>query len=309
LLGAIRLGAVLRVDDISAHAASVGFPTGHPPMKTLLGVPVARRGRVLGNLYLTDKVANGEVVPFEADDEAFVELVAAQVAVAAENARLHAESQALATVTERERIARELHDSLAQVLGVIHLQAGMAQDALRRGDTAEALVSLNALDQATEEGHADLREAILGFRSHIGESRDLATALREYVQRYKLQTGLEVALELGEGVVEGRLTLPAEAQLLRIIQEALANVRKHSGAPSALVSLVRFDRDGEAWLRTAITDKGVGFDVLRPPSGTRFGLVGMRERATSVNGELSIRSTPGDGTQVLVELRFERWPA
>src|SRR4051812_28393304 len=118
LLGRIFVDtSPIRVAEIGQDPRSIGFPPGHPPMRTFLGVPITLRARTYGNLYLTDKQGPGGPIPFSDEAERSVTLFAAQAAVAMENARLHGQVQALATAGERERIARELHDSLAQALG------------------------------------------------------------------------------------------------------------------------------------------------------------------------------------------------
>lgn len=310
LLGAVlRSGQPIRVDDIASDARSSGFPPGHPRMTTFLGVPITARGRTLGNLYLTDKEGTTGVVPFEPQDEELLQLFAAQAAVAIENARLHARVEALAAVAERERIARELHDSLAQVLGYVRLRATSARDALRRGDLAAAEATLEQIAAATDEAYADVREAILGLRSGVGAERGLTAALEEYLERYRLQTGISAVLEAGPGVAEARLAPGAEAQLLRIIQEALANVRKHAAARRAVVRLEVVLLSGGPRLRASVSDDGCGFDPAGLVGAARFGLATMRERAESVGGSCTIESAPGRGTRVTVELPLEAGPA
>jgi len=309
------LGVVLfergpvRVDDIAADPRRSGFPQGHPPMTSFLGVPIATRGRTLGNLYLTDKVGPAGIEPFDAEDEAFLELIASQVAVAAENARLHSAAEALATVAERERIARELHDSLAQILGLVRLQAGTARARLAGEDAAGVAACLEAIDSAAADAYADVREAILGFRSRVTEQRDLVGALGLYLERYELQSGLRARLEMGEGVQAARVMPAAEAQLLRIIQEALANVRKHAESRSATVRLELAGDGAAARMRVSVRDDGRGFDAGHRPSGLHFGLESMRERAAAVGGTLAIESAPGRGTCVVVELPLDSGPS
>ena len=158
LLGRIfEDGRPIRVDEIERDPRSVGFPPGHPPMLTFLGVPIVLHGQAYGNLYLTDKQGEDGPIPFTEDDESSVMLFAAQAASAMENARLHSQVQSLGASVERERIARELHDSLAQALGYVRLRAAAARDALERGDA-------NAVDPAPRCGprrapHSDISAA------------------------------------------------------------------------------------------------------------------------------------------------------
>ncbi len=298
-------GGPMLVDDIAADPRRVGFPPNHPPMQTLVGVPIAARNRRLGNLYLADKIEAGQVVPFTRNDADLLALFAAQAAAAMENARLHAEVQALAATAERERIARELHDSLAQALGYIRMRATSAHDALGRADPEAARQALAQIDEVAAEAFADVREAILGLRSsRVGAERDLAGALADYLERYRHQTGIDARLDLAPAVRGVRLAPAVEAQLLPIIQEALANVRKHARAASATVSLTVVNGPGGPLLRTVIADQGVGFDRARVEGG-HYGLATMRERAESVGGRLMVESAPGQGTRVTVEMPLE----
>ena len=233
----------IRVDEIARDPRSVGFPPGHPPMRTYLGVPIVLHGRVYGNLYLTDKQGTDGPIPFTEEDESGVTLFAAQAAIAMENARLHGQVQGLAASVERERIARELHDSLAQALGYVRLRAAAARDALARGATASAETALAQIGDVAGDAYAEVREAILGLRSGgSGGERRLADALGEYVERYREQSGVDVAYEVGDGVAEVGLAPAVEVQLVRIVQEALANVRKHARTARALLQAGRRGR-------------------------------------------------------------------
>lgn len=303
LLGALLTedGAV-RVDHIGADARSVGFPPGHPPMTTFLGAPIRARGVILGNLYLTDRLEGDRSIPFDERDAQVLELIAAHAAVAVENARLYGAARELATVSERKRIARELHDSLAQVLGYVRLQAGLARGGLEAGDAGRAREAIERIDEAAVEAYADVREAILGLRSHMADARDLSGLLASYLDRYRLQSGIDAVLEVEAAARELAVAPGAEAQLLRIVQEALSNVRKHAAARRVVVRLARGAMPTGATLRAEVVDDGRGFDAAQTPSGIRFGLASMRERAELAGGRLEIRSAPGNGTAVRVEL-------
>lgn len=311
LLGvALDPGRPLRVDVIGRDQRSCGFPPGHPPMTTLLGVPIVARGRTFGNLYLTDKQGpGGEAMPFTQADEELLQHFAAQAAVAMENARLHAEVQGLAAAAERERIARELHDSLAQVLGYVRMRAAAARDALAGGDASTARTALEQIASAAGEAYADVREVILGLRSPVGGERDLADDLAEYLERYRLQTGVATVLEVEPDAKAARAAPGAEAQLLRIIQEALANVRKHAEALRVVVRLSLATGPAGPRLRATVADEGRGFDPARLPRGAHYGLATMRERAELVGGCVAIDSAPGRGTTITVELPLETGPA
>ncbi|HET9014820.1 MAG TPA: GAF domain-containing protein [Thermomicrobiaceae bacterium] len=299
LLGAvIQEARPIRTVDLSKEPGSVGFPPNHPPMRSLLAVPILSHGRVLGGLYLTEKLGGQE---FDLGDEHRVERFATQAAIAIENARLHRRVQALAISEERDRIAREMHDSLAQVLGYVNTKAQAAEELLRRGEPDRAAAQIGQLAQAAREAYVDVRENILGLRASSDPSRPFLDTLREYLERWQDQSGVVATLEAPSiGDADLSLTPLAEIQLLRIIQEALANVRKHAGAGRAAVSIGLVPGAVEV----TVSDDGAGFDpeTLGRTAFPRFGLSTMRERAEAVGGTLRITARPGEGTSVLVRV-------
>ena len=307
LLGRIfEDGRPIRVDAIGKDPRSIGFPPGHPPMLTYLGVPIILHGRSYGNLYLTDKQGADGPIPFTDEDESSVTLFAAQAAVAMENARLHGQIQGLAAAAERERIARELHDSLAQALGYVRLQAAAARDAIARGQTARAETTLTQISDVAGDAYAEVREAILGLRSGgSGGDRTMSDALTEYVARYQQQSGVEVDLQIGADAAAVVLAPVVEVQLVRIVQEALANVRKHARTARALLKLDIVVGTGGPRLRVLIADDGRGFDLTQSGGSAHFGLAIMRERAEGVGGSLEVESAPGKGTRIMVQMPLE----
>jgi signal transduction histidine kinase len=265
-------------------------------MRSLMAVPVASRCRILGNLYLTEKAG---ATGFDQADEATLVRFATQAAVAIENARLHALAREAAIGEERARLAREMHDSLAQVLGYVNTKAQAAQELLRAGQVDRATDQIGQLGQAAREAYVDVREHLLSLRTTRAADQGFLDALRQYLERWEEQSGVRVDLQADpDDEALGDLPPTAELQLLRIIQEALSNVRKHAGATVATVRLGAAD----GRLAVAIEDNGAGFDpaALAPSAFPRFGLTGMRERAEAVGGTLEIRSTLGAGTRVLV---------
>lgn len=291
----------LRLPDLTKDPRSVGFPPNHPVMRSLLAVPILSHGRVLGSLYLTEKVGAPE---FDINDQETLERFATQAALAIENARLHRRIQALAITEERERIAREMHDSLAQVLGYVNTKAQAAEQFLQNGQTERASAQIGQLAQAAREAYADVRENILGLRTSLDPEQPFLETLQNYLERWQDQSGIAAVLDTGpNGSIDVRLSALAELQLLRIIQEALANIRKHSGASRASVRIE--EQDG--WLVAAVKDNGAGFDptMLGRSAFPRFGMATMRERAESVGGTMSVESVPGEGTRVLVRIPMD----
>lgn len=288
----------MHIPNIEADPRSVGFPPHHPPMTSLLAVPIHSRGRILGSLYLADKEGAPE---FSDDDRDRLERFATQAAIAIENAHLHRQVRAMAITEERERIAREMHDTVAQVLGYVSTKAQAAQEFLRQSETERAQEQIAQLSGVARDAYSDVRENILSLRTSVDRGRSLLESLQDYVGHWQVQSGVDVDLVVTPPGLE-HLDLPAiaELQLVRIIQESLTNVRKHAGASNVRIELSQ----GEDDIQATITDDGTGFE---PMAGTardfpRFGLATMRERAETVGGTLDIQSAPGEGTTVVARL-------
>jgi signal transduction histidine kinase len=200
-----------------------------------------------------------------------------------------------AVTTERERIGREMHDGLAQALAYVGMRSSLAQELLDRRDLRGAEDVLGSIGAAAQDAYRDVRASILELRNADVGLGGLWHCVTEYCQKFSLETGIAVRLEL-EGSEHGHWSPLVELQLIRIVQEALANVRRHSGAEHACV---RLERRGDACV-LSISDDGRGFSLAgqtRRP-GAHFGLQTMRERAEGLGGELRIETTPGRGTVV-----------
>ena len=259
-----------------------------------LTVPLRGPAGILGDLW----VARRSDVPFTARDQDYLGALGGLAAVALTSAQSRENERQGAILAERERIAREMHDSLAQVLGVTHLR-------LRALDSHEAVkgnhdiaVELTELADICEEAYRDVREAILGLRESSRAERGLLDALSAYLAKYTQQCAIETSLETD---LDHDLALSprSEVQVIRVIQEALTNVRKHSGAKSAVVRIFESD-SGTTFV---VEDDGVGFD--HGDTGLDrdgFGLFTMRERIGLLNGSLTIDSPPGHGTRVIASV-------
>lgn len=283
-------GQHLRLKKLTDHPRSVGFPPNHPVMRTLLAVPVACKSPFLGNIYLSEKTNSSLFTP---DDQETLERFAVQAAIAIDNAHLHAQAAEIATARERLRIAHEMHDGLAQVLGYVNTKVQAAKQYLRRGKTDDASIQLEELAVSARQAYGDVREAIVGLRTLPGSDRSLEEVLAEFLQQWREQSGVGTELTIDAGL---RLQTSVELQVVRIIQESLTNVRKHARATTVRVDVRK--RDGQ--LAVTISDDGLGFnpEVTTRGEFPKFGLTTMRERASSVRGSLAIESTPGAGTTV-----------
>jgi signal transduction histidine kinase len=254
--------------------------------------PLLRRGTVVGALVVATRSPRALADPAE---RTVLEGIGEQLVIAIENARLHERVLDEAVLEERERLARELHDGLAQVLGYVNTHTLAIEKLLAsdRSDEAEAQVA--RMREAALRAYTDVREAILGLRSsHDG----LGPSLEQYVFEFGNMTGMEVELHVDPEVENQRLGPDVEIQLIRIAQEALANVRKHSRATSVSVDL----RSEDGAVVVEVTDDGRGFEPDRPTrtGWPHFGLQSMRERTEAIGGSFELWSEPGSGTRVTV---------
>jgi signal transduction histidine kinase len=272
------------------HGCAIGEPGDYA---STIRVPVWTPGELLGDLWLGRRAG----APFTDRDRRYLATLAGIAAIAITAARLRENERQGAILAERDRIARELHDSLAQVLGSTHLRL---RTILARSDLADLpRVSGELEDLATvaEEAYRDVREAILGLRE-ASKTRGLLEALQAYLDRYAQQSGIKVHLETATEA-EPALSTNAEIQVIRVIQEALTNIRKHARATSANVRLT--DSQAGQGLTIVIEDDGRGFDpaatLVHHDGG--YGLQTMRERMELAGGSLRVDSSPGHGTRVI----------
>ena len=288
------LGAMLEgpepflTDDIHADPRFRGWwPAAHPDMRSFLGVPIVAADGVIGAFYLTEKEAGPR---FEPADQEVIELLAAHAAIAITNARLYEASRELSVVSERNRLALELHDVVSQKLFSVVLTAEAAATLLDR-DPAAARERLERVGELARESLDELRSLIDELRPLELERDGLAAALRKHV---------EVLAPLHSAAIEAELDevppdLERDRQVLRLAQEALTNALRHSAA--SRVDLVLRRRDGG--LELEVSDDGIGFDPDEPElRARRLGLTSMEERAQRAGGELEIESVAGKGTAV-----------
>ena len=222
--------------------------------------------------------------------------------IAVRTARLHEAEEQVTIHAERDRIARELHDSLAQVLGVIHLQLRALEGRAKDEASYTMAAELSQIADTADEAYRDVREAILGLRETVREETGLEGSLREYLRKYSRQTGIAATLTC-DGDTRASLTPRSEVQLLRVVQEALTNTRKHSEARHVQV---RMECATTATTLT-IEDDGVGFDpaTIAGSMDGGFGLASMRERVEQIGGTLAVHTAPKQGTRIVVHLEAE----
>jgi signal transduction histidine kinase len=210
------------------------------------------------------------------------------------------QQRAVAALHEREHLARDLHDSIGQVLGYASFQVEAANQLIAAGQTRVAGAQLTRLSCVLQDAHADVRAYILNLRAAPSPQQPFFTVVQHYLDGFMSNYDIETGLTLGKGLGEAPFVPEAQLQLFHILQEALTNARKHSQAHSVQVTFAA--EDGRVQMR--IADDGCGFDFgqAAAASGSHLGLRSMRERAEELGGDLRIESTPGAGTQVVVEV-------
>lgn len=293
LLGLIiRENRSFRIDDIATDPRRSGFPAHHPEMHAFLGVPLWSKGLSIGNLYLTNKRGG---LSFSEGDQRLVEMFALHAAIAIENARLHEEVERLAIVDERQRIGRDLHDSIIQSLYAVGLSLEDLPD-LMSENRAEASERLDTNIDAIHQTIRDIRNFILNLSPEMLDGADLATGLQSLAAEFRVNTMVDLDLDLTEDPPE---LLPASAaHLLAMTREGLSNIARHSGATRASLELKHVDD----MLSLIIGDNGRGFDVEAVRSGHHRGLANLRSRAESMGGSLIVHSEPTAGTRLEVRL-------
>ena len=264
----------------------------NPDLLSLLVLPLQIQEVSIGALDLVNKPGG-----FTDEDARLMGLFADQAAIAIENARLHEQAEQLAVLEERQRLARDLHDSVTQSLYSVTLYADAARMALSAGKVDQTAEHLKVLREMTLEAMLDMRLLIFELHPPILEKEGLVAAIRTRLESVEARSGIKTSFEV---LGDRRLSLPVESELYRIAQEALTNVVKHARAQEVAVEIVFEER----CFRLEILDNGVGFDLEAIDGEGRMGLRGIRERVRVLNGELNVSSTQGEGTKltVVVEL-------
>jgi len=275
----------LRLTDLGSHPDSYGFPPNHPPMTSFLGVSIKVRGEVYGNLYLTNKTGWSE---FTGDDEALTEALALAAGIAIENTRLHQQVQEVAVFEERDRLARDLHDTVIQRLFAVGLSLqSMAGPAGKAG-----------LADRLEKAISDLDDTIRQIRSSIfelasgGPAGGIRQGILSLVRDLTSVVGFEIQLSF-DGPVDSAVSDEIAEHLLATVREAVTNVGRHARATGLTVSLSA--RDGMCRLSVVDNGRGMGDGAT---SGGGLGLVNMGRRAEKLHGELVVDSPETGGTSL-----------
>jgi signal transduction histidine kinase len=276
----------IRLARLGDHPASYGFPANHPPMGSFLGVPIVARDETYGILYLTDKVGWSE---FTADDESLVGALAVTAGIAIENARLHARAQEVVIYEERDRLARDLHDTVIQRLFAVGLSLQSMVGSTRELDTSQRL------QQAIEDIDVTIKQVRTTI-FELGES-GLDVGLRSRVLSVARELTPVLGFDVGvsfDGPIDTVVSEAVADHLMSTIREALTNIGRHAGASEASLTL----STSATQCRLEVGDDGVGIDGSRTrPTG--LGLNNLRRRAEKLDGTMEILSPRGGGTTLI----------
>ncbi|NTU84168.1 MAG: GAF domain-containing sensor histidine kinase, partial [Chloroflexales bacterium] len=286
---AARGGQILCVDDVRDDPDFLALAE-RGTTRAELAVPIMASGRLLGVL----NIESPEVGAFTLEDVHILETVADVLAGALENARLYRKAQSAAVLEERNRLARELHDSVTQQLFSMTLTSQAARAQLERNPQRVA-AQLERLQETSTTALAEMRALIFQLRPPALRDQGLVAALQQHAQLTSRREGITIGLSV---VGDERLARGSEQALYRIVQEALNNVIKHANAKTVQVTL-EFANDH---ISVRVTDDGQGFDPNSTPTGDgrHLGVLSMRERAAEIGGTMEIRSSVGSGTEVIV---------
>jgi signal transduction histidine kinase len=264
--------------------------------KSELAIPVKIGDKILGVL----DIESNELNAFTEDDMSTAQTLADQLAIAIENARLYKETGQIAVMEERNRMAREIHDTLAQGFTGIILQLEAAEQALEKDNSADIISHLNKARSLARGSLSEARRSVWDLRPEALEKLKLPDAIKQEVAKFSQSSNIKANFEI-KGVSHD-LPTEQETAMLRICQEALTNVRKHSKATEVKVQL---DYD-KSHVELIVSDNGRGIvandDTKTDGKHKGFGLISMRERARNVGGQFEVESEPDKGTTIKVKL-------
>lgn len=281
------------VQDIQDSERAAPVSRSAEGFRSLAAVPLKSRSGIVGVFVLLSLNTHH----FKLNQVDFLANIGSQIAVAIENARLYEKVQGVVIVEERERIAKELHDGLAQILGYVITKSEATRQILSK--MAVASEYLVELENVAHDIYTDTREDILGLRTAVSGDRDMVSALREYLTRFSQMHGIKTELEVGDPNIP-HLSPQVELQAIRIVQEALSNIRKHAESSRALVKLSTSENE----VALIIEDDGKGFNIdeIENTGYSKFGIRTIKERAESIHSSLGIESSPGHGTKITLSI-------
>lgn len=288
----LESGKPIVINDSSVSRNLIGyFKHDKSEFKSNCLVPLNYKGAIIGTFCLGSKESD----KYSDKDLGLMESLADHLAVAVQNSRLHERVQELAVILERNRIANEIHDSSVQVFAYFRAKGELIEKMLEKGYGEEALSAAREIQVVAGEAYTEAREAIHALSDKIPVGQSLHNNVQDYLNKLNERWKIKIKCITAENLPF--LERKVELQVQRIIQEALANVRKHAKAKHVFV---RFDHK-ENCLTVEVEDDGVGCDLDEIPENT-FGFRAMKERAEDIGGKLIIQSKEGLGTRVLVRV-------
>jgi signal transduction histidine kinase len=295
-------------DSLAGQAARTGQPAirraaDYPPgemrelvlregLELLLSIPLMVHGRCVGAINVGTRTPRY----IEKEEVALLAAIGHQIGVAVENARLYEQAQQLAVMKERNRLARDLHDSVTQALFGITLYSEAASRQLLSGQIDLAAGHLCEIQETAQESLQEMRLLIFELRLPVIRNEGLAAALQARLEAVEARVGLQVSFE---SQLRSELSPEVEEGLYRIAQEALNNTLRHAHAQNVIV---RLNQNGRS-IDLEVSDDGVGFDLTQARNSGGFGLRGMEERAARLGGALTVESKPDQGTRIVVEVQ------
>jgi two-component system nitrate/nitrite sensor histidine kinase NarX len=297
---AMHHGDVRSVSTVRQCNSVIGTPMFDKDNLEMIAVPLQYRDRTLGvyNLFV-DKP--GLVAKEGEDLQDLLTSIGRHLGMAIEKTRLDREAHSLALMQERTRMAHELHDSLAQTLASLRFQVKVLDETLQAGQP-ETRRNVDQIMRGLDQAHRELRELLAHFRAPV-DGRGLVPALEDLVAQFRKDTAIAAFFQ-EQCSHAGSLPASVEMEVLRIVQEALANARKHAEARMVRV-LLRCDGVGNYWV--LVEDDGVGMQPAMSADcgrrGEHIGLCIMQERARRMGGKLRVESEPGEGTRVVLTFR------
>jgi PAS domain S-box-containing protein len=289
----LHRGQSLIIDDISGHPKSVGFPENHPRMRSLLGVPVFSKTKLIGALYLSNKIEGSK---FTEADQQLVEMLAVHAAIAIENAQLYEQTQRLAVLEERERFARDLHDGIIQSIYGVGLALEQAKFDIRTTNyeaRKQIELSLKSLASVIK----DIRNYIFDLRPQALKFKGLAARLDGLIKELRVNTLLPIQAQIEPGL-DNHLTEMQARHIFHIAHEALSNAARHAKASQISLSLTR----DHGQVVVVVADDGVGFTLQPLAAPGHHGLVNIKDRADQLNAGLEIKTAPHAGTRLTLTL-------
>ncbi|NIX56127.1 MAG: GAF domain-containing protein [candidate division Zixibacteria bacterium] len=301
----IEEGKPLLINNIQEQEDAYGFPTNHPVMRSLLSTPIKVKGKLIGNLYLSEKVdpfkpESEALIPFDDEDLRILELFATQAAIAIENARLYRQVQQLAILEERQRFGMDLHDGVIQSIYAVGLMLENIQRRVMK-DPESAKLGITDAIRSLNTAISDIRNYILDLRPQHFQGRNIVQGIEELARALRANTFMDVNVTITD-VDSGKISPEKTVEILHIAQEALSNVQKHAQASEVVVALKVQNHK----LSLEITDNGISIKPEDLQRNRGNGLRNMQDRTDILNGEIVIGPNLHGGTEVKLKVPMSK---